>query len=84
MGKREEAARAVQKVFSDFGLDSPELDSFEALMLVNAVIACIREPDEKMLASGVSALIDAGLDGSNGVGHSDVIACLQAVLDSME
>ncbi len=35
---------------------------------------------EQQLADGVQALIDAGLDGPDGVGHSDVRAVIKAVL----
>ena len=38
--------------------------------------------DEKLLASIVSALIDAGLDGPDGVGHSEAKAALRAIKDA--
>lgn len=48
MDKREEAARAVQAKAPW----SEGLDDEKALEYVDAVIACIREPDEKMMRAG--------------------------------
>lgn len=80
MGKREEAARAVQSVFSDFGLDSPELDRIEAHQLVNAVIACIREPNEKALKAGW----DVEPKPSMRCPFPDFVRQFKAVFDAME
>lgn len=73
MGKREEAARAVQCKLP-FG--SSKLTETEALMCVDAVIACIREPDEKMR--------QAGKHGEGDLAKMIQIQMWQGMIDAME
>ena len=46
-----------------------------------AAIEAMREPTEGSIAAGVSFLIDANLDGPDGVADSDVRGCFQAIVD---
>jgi hypothetical protein len=40
------------------------------------------EPTEAMLAAGLAALINEGLDGPDGVGHSEALACFKAMCEA--
>jgi hypothetical protein len=50
---------------------------------VVAVLKGIREPSDQAIADGVNFLIDANLDGPDGVGHSDAVGCWQAMSDAL-
>ena len=55
----------------------------QARAAVAAVLKGIREPSDQAIADGVNFLIDADLDGPDGVGHSDVVGCWQAMVDAL-
>lgn len=62
MGKREEAARAVCKLAKrdpDMVISGKPLWMLH-LKTVDAVIACIREPDEKMITAGYGSFDSTG------------------------
>lgn len=56
MGKREEAALQVMETCAGFGFSPSKIGRSEAFQIVDAVIACIREPDEKMREDAAQAL----------------------------
>ena len=49
-----------------------------------AQIAALREPSEINIANGVQFLIDAKLDGPDGVGHSDALGCWHAMFPAVD
>ena len=57
-------------------------DAYDKHLAENGLVKVPREPTEAMLANGVSVLIDGGLDGPDGVGHSDANGCWEAMIDA--
>lgn len=51
---------------------------------LNKYVVALIEPTEQMEADGVMALIDAGLDSSDGIGPADAAACYKAMLSAMK
>ena len=78
----EQVARAIcAKVDCDYDgiLDSAKE---EYRSLARAVIAAMRDPTDKMNATGVSKAFGIGLDGPDGVGPSDAAAIFTAMIDA--
>lgn len=53
------------------------------LKVGRAAIKAMWEPTEGSIAAGVSFLIDANLDGPDGIGESDARGCWQAMCAKM-
>ena len=97
---QEKVARAIYKRAFDDDPALGELDSaewalwsevgraaikaHETALEAQGLVIVPREPSEGSIASGVVFLIDANLDGPDGVGESDARGCWQAMLAALE
>ena len=59
------------------------IEAYEKTLKAQGLVIVPREPSEGSIANGVQFLIDANLDGPDGVGQSDARGCWQAMIDAV-
>ncbi len=60
------------------------IKAHEKALEAKGLVIVPREPNVASIANGVQFLIDANLDGPDGVGHSDALGCWQTMLAALE
>ena len=62
----------------------PEAKAFIKALEAKGLVIVPREPNVASIANGVQFLIDANLDGPDGVGHSDAVGVWDTMLAALE